>query len=91
MPWKEVTVVNQREEFVRLASQEDANVSELCRRFEISRKTGYKWLGRWASEGLGGLEDQSVRPLNSPRRTPNAIEAKVLEVMGVARLAGKTA
>jgi transposase len=73
-------MVHLREEFVRLASQEGANVSELCRRFEISRKTGYKWLGRWVSEGLAGLEDQPVRPLNSPGKTPSAIEAKVLEV-----------
>ena len=35
---------------------------------EISRKTGYKWLGRWSSLGLAGLEDQSPRPLNSPRK-----------------------
>ena len=72
-------MVNLREEFVRLASQEGANVSELCRRFEISRKTGYKWLRRWASDGLAGLEDQSVRPLNSPGRTAAAIESKVLQ------------
>lgn len=73
-------MVNQREEFVRLASQEGANVSELCRRFEISRKTGYKWLARWASEGVAGLEDQSLRPRNSPGKTSGAIEAKVLKV-----------
>jgi transposase InsO family protein len=79
MPWREVTVVHQREEFVRLASQEGANVSELCRRFEISRKTGYKWLGRWSSDGLAGLQDQSVRPRNSPGKTAAAIEAKVLQ------------
>lgn len=83
MPWREATMVNLREEFVRLASQEGANVSELCRRFEISRKTGYKWLRRWASDGLAGLEDQSVRPLNSPGRTAAAIESKVLQTRQV--------
>ena len=83
MPWRDATMVNLREEFVRLASQEGANVSELCRRFEISRKTGYKWLRRWSSEGLAGLEDQPVRPLNSPGKTPSSIEARVLEVRQV--------
>ena len=44
-----------RGEFVSLASQEDANVSELCRRFGISRKTGYKWLARGAGEGAWAM------------------------------------
>ena len=65
---------DQREEFVRLARQPEANVSELCRRFEISRKTGYKWLGR------DGFEDRSRRPLHSPTRTDAALEAQVLDV-----------
>ncbi len=67
-------MVDQREEFVRLARQPDANVSELCRRFQISRKTGYKWLGR------DSWEDHSRRPLNSPARTDASLEAKALEI-----------
>ena len=65
---------DQREEFVRLASQAEANVSELCRRFGISRKTGYKWLSR------DELADRSRRPHSSPSRTPAELEAKVLVV-----------
>jgi transposase InsO family protein len=80
VPWREATVIRQREEFVRLASQEDANLSELCRRFEISRKTGYKWLARWDSDGRAGLVDQSSRPRHSPGKTQAAVEARVLEV-----------
>ena len=67
-------MVDQREEFVRLARLPDANVSELCRRFGISRKTGYKWLGRES------LEDQPRRPRSSPRRTSDAVECKVLQL-----------
>jgi len=52
MPWQEVSAMDQRREFVSLAGQEGANVSLLCRRFGISRQTGYKWLGR-AGAGLG--------------------------------------
>jgi len=74
LPWSEVTVKDQREEFVRLASQADANVSELCRRFGISRKTGYKWLGR------DDLDDRSRRPHTSPRQLAPALEARVLAV-----------
>lgn len=64
----------QREEFCRLASHPEANVSEICRRFGISRKTGYKWLGRL------DLRDQSRRPRSSPARTSAEIEACVIEL-----------
>jgi len=39
MAWKEVSSMSQREEFIVLASIKGANVSELCRRFGVSRKT----------------------------------------------------
>lgn len=78
MPWGEVTVSSLRFEFVRLGEQPGANVRELCRRYGISPKTGYKWLGRFAESGRVGLEDQSRRPLRSPARSDGAIEARVL-------------
>ncbi len=56
-----------------LAKAPDANISQLCRRYAISRKTGYKWLGR----GLEDLADRSRRPLHSPRRTAALVEAQV--------------
>ena len=74
MAWSEVTVREQREEFVRLASQAEANVSEICRRYGISRKTGYKWLSREQ------FDDRSRRPLSSPARTPAELEARVIAV-----------
>jgi transposase InsO family protein len=80
MAWKVVTTMSQRQEFVRLASQEGANVRDLCRRYEISAPTGYKWLGRYASLGLAGLADRSSRPQRSPAQTPAVIEQAVLAV-----------
>jgi transposase-like protein len=50
MPWQEVSTMLLREEFVMLARADQANRAQLCRRFGISRKTGYKWLER-ASAG----------------------------------------
>ena len=76
MPWLEVSLMSNRVEFVRLASGEGGNVSELCRRFGISRKTGYKWLAR--DRAGAGLEDASRRPRSSPSRSPAAVEASVL-------------
>jgi transposase InsO family protein len=55
-------------------------VSELCDRFGISRKTGYKWLDRYEEEGVDGLKDRSRRPKSSPNRTPGEIEELLIEV-----------
>ncbi len=72
--------MEQREEFVRLALAPGANMSELCRRFRISRAKGYKWLERYRREGGAGLADRSRRPLRSPSRTVAAVEAEVLRI-----------
>jgi transposase InsO family protein len=80
MPFMEVSMNEQRREFVVLSSKEEANIRELCRRFGISRTTGYKWIERFRQEGLAGLEERSRRPQASPHRTCTAMEAKVLEL-----------
>jgi transposase InsO family protein len=80
MPWKELTPMSQRREFVNLALTEGANMARLCRRFEISRKIGYKWLARYRETGEAGLEDRSRRPHHSPGETPEALVAAVLAV-----------
>jgi transposase InsO family protein len=71
--------MDQRREFVFLASQEGANRRELCRRFGISRETGYVWIER-AEAGDAELANRSRRPHSSPRRSEAAIEAQVLAV-----------
>lgn len=53
-------------------------VSELCRRFQVSRKTGYKWLARFTANGTAGLAERSRRPQRSPWRTPVEVEAAVV-------------
>lgn len=78
MPWQERSIMEERQEFVRLAQHEAMPISQLCRRFGISRKTGYKWLARYAAEGAAGLGDRSRRPHHAPHRTPPAVEAQVL-------------
>ena len=80
MPLLERSVVSQREEFCRLARAPGANVSALCRRFEVGRTAAYRWLKRLETQGVSGLVDRSRRPLSSPRRTPEAMEAQVLAV-----------
>ena len=79
MGWREVSVTDQRREFVMLASLAGANISALCGRFGISRQTGHVWLRRLAA-GERIFEDRSRTPLHSPRRLTDADEARILAV-----------
>jgi transposase InsO family protein len=57
-----------KQEFVLAALAPGANMAELCREHGISRKTGYKWVGRFREGGMAALEDESRRPHSSPLR-----------------------
>jgi transposase InsO family protein len=74
MPWREATAVSERTEFIAFVGQEALTMSALCRRFGVSRKTGYKWLRRAREAGLAGLTDRPRRPLRSPQRTDRDVE-----------------
>ena len=78
MPWKEMSVMSQRREFVHLAQSEGGNIRALCRRFGISPTTGYKWLWRFREGSAAGLIDLPRRPHHSPERTPTEVERAVL-------------
>ena len=81
MPWKEESVVEQRLRFLLEVRHKEASLSELCRRYEISRKTGYKWLKRYEKAGsIEALKDQTRRPHHSPGRTNSRHEQAVLTV-----------
>lgn len=67
-----------RREFVCLATQPGANVRELCRRFQISAKTAYKWIDRFERFGADALADRSRRPRHSPARTAPAVEQAIV-------------
>lgn len=77
MPWREASVMDQRREFVVLAST-GGNIRELCRRFQVSAKTGYKWLDRFAREGPTGLRDRSRRPHHCPGQVGRMLEERVV-------------
>jgi transposase InsO family protein len=55
-------------------------VTEVCRRYGISRKTYYAYRARYRAAGVEGLEPRSRRPKSSPRRTPAEVEATVVEI-----------
>jgi transposase len=81
MPWKTESVMEQRLGFVIEARSQKETVTDLCRRYEVSRKTGYKWLKRYQTAGtIEALKDQTRRPRSSPRRTSRDREQRVLAV-----------
>jgi transposase InsO family protein len=81
MPWKEVSAMSLKKEFVFLATNAiNCKFNHLCTRFGISRKTGYKWIRRFLEGGEDGLIDRSRRPLSSPCKTSPEMEQAVLMV-----------
>ncbi len=78
MPLQEVTKMSSKLEFIKLAIQGNAPFSQLCIRFGISRKTGYKLLNRFKADGVSGLEERSRTPGHSPLKTNHYIEVKIL-------------
>jgi transposase-like protein len=55
MPFNKKTVMEQRLELVMLASKSEVSFLKLCKRFGISRKTGYKWVSRYQEHGIAGF------------------------------------
>jgi transposase InsO family protein len=82
--WNEVKqTVSFRKEILSLGSQPGVNIRELCRRFQVSAKTFYKWRKRAKADGEAGLSDLSRRPHKSPKRTVPRVENGVVDVRRV--------
>lgn len=79
MSWNEVNKVEQRKQFIlRLLKGE--RMTDLCQEYEISRKTGYKFLERFKGFGFEGLDDFSRRPHRFPNKTDAFIESLIIEL-----------
>ncbi|NNG05884.1 MAG: IS481 family transposase [Inquilinus sp.] len=78
MPWKESSVMEERLRFVaRLLEGE--RMSDVCREFGISRKTGYKIFNRYKEEGLEALSDRSRRPVRYANQLPEPVERLIVD------------
>ena len=73
MTWEGVTKMDQRVRFISEYLESYFSVAEICRQFNISRKTGYKWLGRYEAYGPLGLADRSRKPKSCPHETESRI------------------
>lgn len=80
MPWRERRIEQQRMEFVQACKRGERSMSDLCREFGISRKTGYAVLERYATRGAAGLYDTSRRPHSQPNATPDDVVSRILQL-----------
>ena len=60
MPWTETCAMDERVWFVSACLRQEEPMSSLCRRYGISRKTGYKWLGRYQEHGAAGPQQRTA-------------------------------
>ena len=78
MPWKEVSVMEERMRFVSLAQSGRFEMKKLCEEFGISRKSGYKWVERYQEQGSEGLKDRSRAPRHIAGRTDREVEEMIV-------------
>lgn len=80
MPWTETRIMDARMKFVCEALESIYNMSELCCAYNISRKTGYKWMARYESKGPVGLLERSRAPRNHPQAISEEVKEAVLSI-----------
>ena len=73
MPWLETAPMEQRERFIEDSQRGLYDMTELCARYAISRKTGYKWVARYDAGGRPALRDRSRAPHVCPHKIPAAV------------------
>ena len=79
MPWKESSAACEQRVFIERWLTGGETVSELCRRFGISRKTGYKRINRFKECGFDGLGDRSSAPHSHPNATSLEVARQLIE------------
>lgn len=80
MAWGKIKVEDQRRLFVEACIAGKLTIANLCRLYEISRDTGYKWLNRFKKNGLEGLKDKSRAPLVQAFATDPNLEKQIIDV-----------
>ena len=80
MPWIETCVMEERIKFIMILLEGTYSMTELCRYYNISRKTGYKWLGRYIQGGIETLKNRSRAPINHPHEISSQVTEAILEI-----------
>lgn len=80
MVWRETCAMEERMRFVDAVVDNEETFAAVCRRFGVSRRTGYKWFARYEDQGVAGLKDRSRAPLNHPLAITAAIAEQCVAV-----------
>ena len=86
MPWKETDAMKEKRSFIEAMLKQNRPFRELCREWDISEKTGYKWRKRFLEQGYAGLAEES----RAPQAHPNAIDGDTAAELIRLRLAHPT-
>ena len=73
MPWLETVPMEERARFIDDHRLGFYTMTELCARYAVSRKTGYKWLDRYDGGGRPALHDRSRAPHRCPHKITDAV------------------
>ena len=80
MPWTETHIMDERVKFISEVLEGNYCMTELCRSYGISRKTGYKWLNRYLAEGPSALHDRSRAPHSHPQAISEKVKSSILSM-----------
>jgi transposase InsO family protein len=80
MPWKELRALDLRTEMLNGWLSQEYSITELSESYSVSRKTIYKWIERYLSQGKGGLAELSREPHHHPNATPEEVVKAILAV-----------
>ena len=79
MPWKEMSTMDQRMQFIVDYFSGGYTKKGLCLYYDISRPTGDKWIERFQLHGVAGLREYSRRPRRHPRTTPTEMVERIIK------------
>ena|ERR1700724_1126711 len=80
MGWMETCAVAERMRFVMAVEKREETLAAVCRRFGVSRKTGYKWLERYRDGGVEDLKDRSRTPFHHPQAMTDEMAERCVAV-----------
>ena len=80
MPWRDTSAMEERYRFVMDAQKDLGAFTELCARYGVSTRIGYKWIRRHEEEGLTGLQNRSRAPKNHPNEVSREVQEAILAV-----------
>jgi len=80
MSWRDICPMDEKVKFIALTKSGNFSITELCEKFGISRKTGYKWINRYDVDGPSGLNERTRARITQENRTPEEIQAAVVSL-----------